>query len=161
MRLDPERLLGPIVALILLALILQQTVGALRSSGVWSRRPTAARAASPYARLDRLLAGADSQDGAAVSRDPFAYERPPAPEPSRRPSPRPHPAPPPPARPVLTAIIWSETSPSATIRWNGRDYPVQPNTLFDEFRVTSITRNQVTLERGAETLVLQLPKKGD
>jgi hypothetical protein len=38
---------------------------------------------------------------------------------------------------------------------------VQVNTLFDEFRVRSITRSQVILERGGETLVLQLPKKGD
>ena len=62
---------------------------------------------------------------------------------------------------MLTSIVWLENNPSATLRWNGRDYPVQTNTLFDEFRVQSITRNQVTLVRGGETLVLQLPKKGD
>jgi hypothetical protein len=66
-----------------------------------------------------------------------------------------------PARPQLTAIVWVEDNPSATIRWNGRDHAVQVNTLFDEFRVRSITREQVILERGGETLVLQLPRKGD
>ena len=54
-----------------------------------------------------------------------------------------------------------ENNPSATIRWNGKDRTVQVNTLFDEFRVRSITRDQVILERGGETLVLQLPRKGD
>ncbi len=54
-----------------------------------------------------------------------------------------------------------ENNPSATIRWNRKDRTVQVNTLFDEFRVRSITRDQVTLERGGEILVLQLPRKGD
>jgi hypothetical protein len=62
---------------------------------------------------------------------------------------------------VLTSIVWLESNPSATLRWNGRDYPVQTNTLFDEFQVLGITRDQVTLMRGGETLVLQLPKKGE
>ena len=95
-------------------------------------------------------------------RDPFAFGRAPAPPGTRKPSaPRPAAAPVAPARPVLTSIVWLESNPSATVRWNGRDYPVQTNTLFDEFRVQSISRNQVTLVRGGETLVLQLPKKGE
>jgi hypothetical protein len=162
MRLDLARLLGPLVAVVVLVLILQQTLGALRAGGVWGQRHTAvARPASPFARIEDLLDPATSEPPAAL-RDPFAFGRAPAPMVTRRPTVAPvAPAPVAPARPVLTSIVWLESNPSATLRWNGRDYPVQTNTLFDEFRVQSITRNQVTLERGGETLVLQLPKKGD
>ena len=162
MRLDLARLLGPLVAALVLVLILQQTLGALRAGGVWGqRRTTVAPPASPFARIEGLLAPAASQPP-ATSRDPFAFGRAPAPVVTRKPAaPRPAPVPVAPERPVLTSIVWLESNPSATLRWNGRDYPVQTNTLFDEFRVQSITRNQVTLVRGGETLVLQLPKKGD
>jgi len=162
MRLDLARLIGPLVAILVLVLILQQTLGALRAGGVWDQRhTTAAPPASPFARIEGLLAPAASKPPAAV-RDPFAFGRAPAPVVTRKPAaPRPAPAPVAPARPVLTSIVWLESNPSATLRWNDRDFPVQINTLFDEFRVQSITRNQVTLVRGDETLVLQLPKKGD
>jgi hypothetical protein len=162
MRLDPARLLGPLVAALVLVFVLQQTLGSLRAAGVWGQRhTTVAPAASPFARIEALLEPAPSGP-AAVSRDPLAFGRAPAPvvKPGRT-APRPAPAPVAPARPVLTSIVWLESNPSATLRWNGRDYPVQTNTLFDEFQVQSITRNQVTLTRGGETLVLQLPKKGD
>jgi hypothetical protein len=162
MRLAPARLVGPLLAALVLVLVLQQTLGALRAGGVWGQRhATVAPAASPFTRIEGLLARAANQPS-DVLRDPFAFGRATAPVVARRPSaPRPAPAPVAPARPVLTSIVWLESNPSATIRWNGRDYPVQVNTLFDEFRVRSITRSQVTLERGGEILVLQLPKKGD
>jgi hypothetical protein len=163
MRIDLARLLGPLVAALVLVLILQQTLGALRVAGVWGLRHTLAvpAAASPFARIEGMLARAAS-DTTAVARDPFAFGHAPAPVLARRPaSPKPAPVPAAPAQPVLTSIVWLESNPSATLRWNGRDYPVQTNTLFDEFRVQSITRDQVTLVRGAEILVLQLPKKGD
>jgi len=162
MRLDLARLLGPLVAVVVLAFILQQTLGSLRAGGVWgSRRTATARVTSPFARIEGLLAPAANGLPAAL-RDPFAFGHAPAPVAAYRPAaPRSAPAPAAPAPPVLTSIVWLESNPSATLRWNGRDYPVQTNTLFDEFRVQSITRNQVTLVRGDETLVLQLPKKGD
>jgi hypothetical protein len=162
MRVDLARLLGPLAAALMLVLTVQQTLGALRAAGVWGpRRAATAPAASPFARIEGLLAPAPSGPTAAL-RDPFAFGRAPAPVVTRQPAaPRPAPAPVAPARPVLTSIVWLESNPSATLRWNGRDYPVQTNTLFDEFRVQSITRSQVTLVRGGETLVLQLPKKGD
>jgi hypothetical protein len=162
MRLDFARLLGPLIAALVLALILEQTLGALRVAGVWGpRHATVAPVASPLARIEGLLAPAASQP-AAVSRDPFTFGLAPAPVVTRRPAAaRPALVPVAPARPVLTSIVWIEDNPSATLRWNGRDYPVQTNTLFDEFRVQSIARNQVTLLRGDEILVLQLPKKGD
>ena len=37
MKLDPERLVGWLLALFLLVLVVQQTVGAVRDSGVWMR----------------------------------------------------------------------------------------------------------------------------
>ena len=161
MRFDLTRLLGPLLAALTLVLIVQQTVGALRASGVWGRRHAAAvPAASPFARIEGLLAPA-AHSSMATTRDPFAFGRAPVPEAVRKPAAPPKVTPAVPARPVLTSIVWLESNPSATLRWNGRDYPVQINTLFDEFRVQNITRNQVTLVRGGETLVLQLPKKGD
>jgi hypothetical protein len=162
MRLDPARLIGPLVATLTLLFVLQQTLGALRAGGVWGpRRSNAAPSASPFARIEALLAPAAGGTQPAV-RDPFSFGRAPAPVPARKPAaPSPAPAPVAPARPVLTSIVWLESNPSATLRWNGRDYPVQPNTLFDEFRVQSITRDEVILVRGGETFVLQLPKKGD
>lgn len=161
MRLDPLRLAGWLLALLLLVLVLQQTTGALRDSGVWAHPRSAAPAASPYAGLERLLGAARGAAAAAPLRDPFAFGRatPPA-SPRRAPLARPaRPAEPP--RPQLTSIVWVENNPSATIRWNGKDRTVQVNTLFDEFRVRSITREQVILEHGGQTLVLQLPRKGD
>jgi hypothetical protein len=161
-RLDLARLLGPLVAVAVLVLILQQTVGALRAGGVWGqRRTTVAPAASPFARIDSLIAPVASQPPAGL-RDPFAFGRAPTPVVTRQPAaPKIAAAPVAPARPVLTSIVWLESNPSATLRWNGHDYTVQTNTLFDEFRVQGISQRQVTLLRGDKTLVLQLPKKGD
>jgi len=162
MRFDLARLLGPLVAALVLILILQQTLGALRTAGVWDqRRSAAAPAANPFAQIEGLLAPATKGQRVAL-RDPFVFVRaathvaPPPPEVAQ-----PEPLPVAPAQPVLTSIVWLESNPSATLSWNGRDYPVQTNTLFDEFLVQSITRTQVTLVRGGETLVLQLPTKGD
>ena len=162
MRFDLARLLGPLVAALVLVLILRQTLGALRASGVWNHRHMAgAPAASPFARIEGLLAPATNGRRAAL-RDPFVFARAAAHVEPRRPEvAQPEPPPVAPAQPVLTSIVWLESNPSATLSWNGRDYPVQTNTLFDEFQVQSITRTQVTLVRGGETLVLQLPTKGD
>ena len=117
--------------------------------------------ASPYAGLARLLGTTRRAPAEPVTRDPFAFGRATATGPAhpaavRRPE---KPAEPP--RPQLTAIVWVAGNLSATIRWAGKDRTVQVNTLFDEFRVRGITREQVILERGGETLVLQLPRKGD
>jgi hypothetical protein len=61
---------------------------------------------------------------------------------------------------VLTSIVW-DNDPRATVRWEGRDYSVRENSLFADFRVTGIRRDQVVLERGGERLVLRLPQKGE
>jgi hypothetical protein len=61
---------------------------------------------------------------------------------------------------VLTAIVY-DADPRALVRWMGRDWTVRPGGLFDDFQVTSITRDQVTLSRGSETIVLQRKTQGD
>jgi hypothetical protein len=161
MRIDPTRLFAPLLAALLLLAMVEQTLSALRVGGVWGRAAAREPAAGGYGRLEALLRPVAAEGQPA--RDPFAFGRAPAAEPVRRAAPVPRPAAPAPAvlRPVLTSIVWAEGNPGATIRWQGRDIPVQINTLFDEFRVLSITRDQVKLEHGAEILVLQLPQKGD
>jgi hypothetical protein len=161
MKLDPARLAGWALAALLLALVVQQTAGALRASGVWTRPGRATPAVSPYDTLEHLLVVVAGAPAEAPVRNPFAFGRATTVAPPRRPAVAPPARPAEPARPQLTAIVWVEGNPSATVRWNGKDHTVQVNSLFDEFRVRGITREQVILERGGEPLVLQLPRKGD
>jgi hypothetical protein len=161
MRFDLARMIGPLIAALLLVLLIQQTAGSLHDSGVWTHPPRTAPAASPYVGLERLAGGLARAPAGSPQRDPFAFGPSPATALVRRPAVARPATPTEPPRPQLTAIVWVENNPSATIRWNGKDRTVQVNTLFDEFRVRSITREQVILEHGAETLVLQLPRKGD
>ena len=161
MKLDAKSLIAPIVALIVLALVLNVTLAALRTSGVWNRARVAFRPAksNPYERLDQVLATSPGPGGPTLMRDPFSFG--PALVVVNRPT-RPHRpvTPPPPPVPVLTSIVW-DADPRATVRWNGRDYSVRANSLFADFRVVSITAQQVVLERGGENLVLRLPVKGE
>jgi hypothetical protein len=73
---------------------------------------------------------------------------------------RPPVIPPAPPKPTLTSIIW-DSDPRATVRYDGRDFSVRANSLFADFRVKSITANQVILDRNGETIVLGLRPKGD
>jgi len=61
---------------------------------------------------------------------------------------------------VLTTIVF-DADPRATVRWDGRDYSVRAGALFADFRVVSITRDQVVLDHAGESVVLKLPRKGD
>jgi hypothetical protein len=159
MKTDIKLLLGPAIALAILAVILTQTVWAIRSSGAWeTRHPRTASPVSPYARLDQMLERGPATANTPTTRNPFAYgtgQRP-STEPAR---PRPV-AVVVPERPMLTSIVF-DADPRATIRFGGREYSVRESALFDEFVVTSITRDQVTLRRNGETLVLQLQRKGE
>jgi hypothetical protein len=160
-KLDVEALIAPLIALVLLVLIVQQTMGALRGAGAWGPRHVAtAHGDDPYGRLDRILASRDSST--ANLRDPFEFGRSPqtqvvvhhtpvkvAPPVSQGPPP-----------PVLTSIIF-DNDPRATIRYNDRDYPVRVNSLFGDYRVVSIARDQVVIDRSGETLVLRLHSKGE
>lgn len=154
-------LIPPVLALVVLALVITQTLSALHGAGAWGTTPKAppAPAEDPYAHLDRLIAQPAVTPPAGGLRDPFAFGAAPTPA-------RPHPTarrvvpPPPPPQPVLTAIVWA-AEPSALLRWNGHDYTVKIGGLFDVFRVVSITREAVVLDRNGVTLVLKRPMKGD
>jgi hypothetical protein len=156
-KLDLESLLGPLVALALLVLTGQQTLGALKNAGAWAgRRAETSVSEDPYARIDRVLGTPDS--AVAGLRDPFSFGRPPAAAPAApRPAPRPAPVPEAPKLPALTAIVL-DADPRATVRYDGREYTVRVNSLFAEFRVISITRARVVLDRAGESIVLELSK---
>lgn len=160
MKIDLEALIAPLIALVLLVLIVQQTMGALRGAGAWGpKRAATAHAEDPYARLDRVL---NSRDSSTTNlRDPFEFGR--APQGAvavRHTTPKPSPVPEGPPPPVLTSIIF-DNDPRATIRYNDRDYPVRVNSLFGDFRVVSIARDQVVIDRSGQTLVLRLHSKGE
>jgi hypothetical protein len=162
MKVQPRHLVGPLVALALLFVTLQQTGSALRSSGTWSRwKASTEPPADPYSRLDQLLARTQAIPLSSAERDPFSYGRAPVVATTVRHAP--HSTTPvvqPVRLPVLTAIIW-DNDPRASVHWNDRDYSVRVNSLFDDFRVKNITRDQLILERAGESFVLQLPKKGE
>ena len=163
MRLSPRVLLVPLVAVAVLLVTLQQTLGALRASGSWQGRPRTPRVAvdDPYGRVDDLFA----HDRAAISpesmRNPFVFGgvRLPVVE-GTTPLVTHVVVPKPPPMPTLTSIIW-DADPRATVRYEGRDFSVRVNSLFADFRVTSISSNQVILDRRGDTIVLSLRPKGD
>lgn len=157
MNRDVGRLLAPAFALLVLALVLWQTLGALQAAGVWrlGPPPASAPAADPLASLDARIARALHSGFTGASRDPFGFGSA-TPQPAGPVSAAPRrPAPPPaPAVPVLTAIIF-DADPRAIVRWDGREYSVRAGSLFAEFEVVSIARDQVVLKRGTESLVLR------
>ena len=151
--------LGPLVALAILAVIGLQTSEALRHSGTWSTksRPAQVAVPDPYARLEAQLAAPAKAQALADLRDPFAYSRPAVPV--RRAPERPR-VPPPPPKPVLTAIL-SDNAPRAFIRYQDRNYTVKVDDMFADFRVVSITADHVVLDRSGEHIILYRPTKGD
>ena len=159
MRIDLKAVLAPLIALIILFVIVAQTTGAIRAAGTWApRTPRPAGPANPYARVDQLLERSAAAPGSSTVRNPFAFgsaARPATTETRPRPVRIVLPE-----RPTLTSIVF-DADPRATIRYGGRDYAVRENGLFDDYQVTSITRDQVTLRRNSETLVLQLQRKGE
>ncbi len=161
MNRDIGLIVRTILALALFAFVALQTTGALHASGAWStggHAPAAASPPDPVAPVEALLAGPEPAMSVSV-RDPFQIGARPAPvaiagQPVRKPVPPPAPV------PVLTAIVW-DADPRALVRWQGRDWTVRPGGLFDVFQVSSITRDEVTLSRGSETLVLRRKAQGD
>jgi len=118
-------LLAPALALLVLALVVTQTLDALKGAGAWGTTPKAppVPVEDPYAQLDRLIAQPAVAHPAAGLRDPFAFGAAPAPAGPKLAARRVV-IPKPPPRPVLTAIVWA-AEPSALIRWNGHDYTVK------------------------------------
>ena len=162
MKLDGRALFAPIVAALLLLVVLNTTMGAIRTAGLWSPavRTLPAPDDNPYARIDRMLGRNNGGGTPWAARDPFGFGVTPTPGGPRHTTPRLTPVPIAPPMPILTSIVW-DADPRATVRFDGRDYSVRPSSLFADFRVVSIARDQVVLDRGGETLVLRLPLKGD
>jgi len=161
-KLEARTVVSPLVALVILIAIASFTREALTLSGAWRKASKVARhnAPDPFAPIDHMLSTAPPPRPASL-RDPFGTA-PPVLAVNTHPRVRPHvdkPPPPPPA-PVLTSIVY-DADPRATVRWNGHDYSVRAGALFADFRVMSITRDQVVLDHFGESMVLQLPKKGD
>lgn len=168
MNRDPSWLISPLVALVVLAVAVFQTLGALGVTGAFgagsgAQRPAVAPA---YQSLDRAIELRDPPIRVDGLRDPFTFGRgandtvddtPVLPVARPRPV---VPAPLPEARPLLTAIV-SDNDPRALIRWKNREWTVREGGLFDEFQVVSITREQVTLRRGDVIVVLQRQNPGD
>ena len=159
MNLDLKHVIGPLIALAILAVIGLQTSDALKHSGTWGprTRTRATPALDPYARLEAQLARPPKELSLASLRDPFAYGRVSAP--AHRTSERPK-APPPPPKPILTGIL-ADNDPRAFIRYRDRNYTVKIGDLFADFKVVSITRDHVVLDRNGERVTLLSPTKGD
>lgn len=160
MSFDARLLVKPVVALGILVLIFMQTRDAVRRSGVWSRPATAHPAGDPFGQLDRdlLRMGGGST---ALTRDPMAFGGAmAAPRGYQRPRRDVGQAKTPVSVPVLTAIIW-DADPTASIRLAGHDYTVRVNSLFADYQVTSISREQVVLAHAGESMVLKLQSKGE
>lgn len=164
MNRDLRAFLPAILASLLLAAVVAQTLDAFQRSGRWNpgrKHSSAANAADPFARLERMLNQPDQPPSLQGLRDPFAYGRAAA---VAAPSPGPgvtRPAPDPAgSRPVLTAIVTDPQDPQAVIVYENRNYSVRVGDLFAEFRVVSISADGVVLDSGRERLVLQRPTKG-
>jgi len=162
LRIEARSLVAPLLAVAILVLVFLQTQRAMQRSGAWRTRAASlarANAQDPYTALDRSIADAQKHPQSGALRDPFAYGATPvaATGPVR---PRKPVVPPPPPRPQLTAIVW-DADPRALVHWNDRDYTIRTNDLFDVFRVVSISREQVVLQRGSESVVLKRPNQGD
>ncbi len=168
MNRDPGTWVSPLVALVVLAIAVTQTLGALGVTGAFGWRSAGPRAAVPlpYLAVERAIDRRDPHFTFEDMHDPFVFSHP---------DPDAHGDDPPPRRrpkvvvpvvpvvqpvPVLTAILW-DNDPRALVRWQGREWTVRAGGLFDEFQVVSITRDQVTLRRGDSALVLARRNPGE
>ena len=167
MKIDARALFVPLVAAAVLALMIQQTAGALKDSGSW-KQPAHVRTVQPedpYTRIDRVLGAKATPLPAEGLRNPFVFGSGRSIATGTGPvKPTPSPvsiAPAAPLRPTLTSIISSDSDPRATVRYDGRDFSVRVNSLFADFSVRSITATEVVLDRGGEAIVLSLRSKGE
>jgi len=158
MTLDLRTALPGLMAILFLVVIGLQTSDALKRSGAWTRRQPVAAYADPYAVLDRQLERMSRPAPLDGLRDPFRYAGAPTGPVLRVDSGKPAPVKRVP--PILTAIV-SDADPRALISYEGRNYSVKTGDLFAEFRVMSVTRDEVVLDGGGEPIVLRRPGKGD
>src|SRR5262249_9404090 len=163
-KLIPRDLVLPLVAIAVLGLTLQQTLAALHDSGSWRTTPRGSRvvAEDPHSEVDDLLAHDAASPTEDKLRNPFAFGLARVVPVTAMVHTKTHVAGPPaaPPKPTLTAIIW-DNDPRASLRYDGKDFSVRVNSLFADFRVKSISANQVVLDRNGETIVLGLRPKGD
>ncbi|MEQ1832556.1 MAG: hypothetical protein ABL977_05825 [Candidatus Eisenbacteria bacterium] len=157
--------ISPLVALAVLGVTVVLTLGALGVTGAFGWRTAVPRSAVPpaYQAVERALDRHDPHFTLQDLRDPFQPGRPDFDGDGDDPPPAPRPkvvVPVPVVLPVLTAIVY-DTDPRALVRWQGREWTVRAGGLFDEFQVVSITREQVTLRRGTEDLVLTRRNPGE
>ena len=162
MNRDISTFLGPLAAVLLFAFVVWQTVGALAATGVWHRegRSRVAAPADPFVSLDGLVVDPGARAARSAVRDPFVYGGATAPTTATNRVARQPVKPVAPARPQLTAIVW-DADPRALVRWKDHEYTVRAGGLFGEFQVVSITREQVILRRGDESIVLQRKSQGE
>ncbi len=161
MNRDPARWITGIVAFTVLAAIVAQTLAALGVTGAfgWRVAPVMVPVPLAYRTVDLALDRRDAVQPLAGVRDPFEFWHA-SPEPTQtRTRPRLVTVAAP-AAPVLTAIVW-DNDPRALIRWKDREWTIREGGLFDVFQVVSITRDQVLLTRGDETLVLRRGNPGE
>ena len=157
--------ISPLVAMLVLGVVVAQTLAALQVTGAfgWHASVPRATVAPAYQSLDHAIDRHDASFTLAGLRDPFGYGHAGADRFAAASPPPPRPRPDPVvvvALPVLTAIVW-DNDPRALVRWQQREWTVREGGLFDEFQVVSITRDQVTLRRGDETLVLNRRNPGE
>jgi hypothetical protein len=164
MKRDPALWLPPLVALFVLFAIGIQLRSALGVSGAFgsgSRQP-GPQLSQEYVTLDAILSRARADRAPEGVRDPFksvVVQGDNHPRPTKK-APVESPRPAVPSQPILTAILY-DNDPRALLRWKDRDWTVRQGGLFDEFQVVTISRTQVTLRRGAETVVLLRRNPGD
>ena len=157
---NARTLIPPILALVLLVIVGNQTSNALRQSGTWRSAPRPTKhVADPYASLERALSRSDSTPSLATLRDPFSFghvQGPPVARVYRAPAPVLIP------QPVVTAIVTDADAAHAVIVYLGTSYSVRSGDLFAQYRVVSIAPESVVLDDGrGQQLVLKGPTKGD
>lgn len=162
---DASEWVSPLVAVVVLTLVTAQIFGALQVTGAFGwHSPAPPLVASPsYRSLERAIDLHDPSFSLADLRNPFEYGRlAGGPDGSDSPRSQRHKSAPvaPAPMPVLTAIVW-DNDPRALIHWKQREWTVREGGLFDEFQVVGFTREQVTLRRGDETLVLHRRNPGE
>jgi hypothetical protein len=157
MNLDLRGAFPGLMAALFLLVIGLQTADALKRSGAWTPRAQAIVAVDPYASLDRQLEQSGQTLPRGEVRDPFRFVGTPVVV-TRSGAVKPPPRKP---KPVLTAIVADE-DPRGLINFEGRNYSVKTGDLFAEFRVMSVTRDEVILlDGGGQSLVLRRPGKGE
>jgi len=164
MRRDPAQWLPPLIALLVLVAIGVQLRSALSVSGAFGSAPRqpGPQLAQEYVTLDAILSRALADRAPEDVRDPFksvAVQGDNLPRPAKK-APVEAFRPAAPSQPILTAILY-DNDPRALLHWKDRDWTVRQGGLFDEFQVVTISRTQVTLRRGAETVVLLRRNPGD